>query len=302
MRASVVIATANRATLLPGLLACLEAQSVLDFEVVIVDDGSRDETWDVLRRFETPLPLLVLHLAATDGPSIPRNTGASRARTDVLLFTDDDCLPSADWVEGVLAAHGAGPAVVRGVVRPSDEPHGPWDRSIEVGEGSPWFETSNLSLPRSVFLQVGGFPVLDLVGTGLSGRGFGEDTVLGRRAAAVAPVRWAVNGEVRHCWLPGTFATHLDGQRRMVAFPGLIGEVPELRDQLLHGIFLTRRGLRFWLALMGVALAGGSRRAGPLLMGVPWVSSAWLGQLLVADGVGAAALVRGSVREGVLVL
>jgi glycosyltransferase involved in cell wall biosynthesis len=44
MRASVVIATANRATLLPGLLACLEAQSVLDFEVVIVDDGSRDET------------------------------------------------------------------------------------------------------------------------------------------------------------------------------------------------------------------------------------------------------------------
>jgi glycosyltransferase involved in cell wall biosynthesis len=317
-RASVVIATCDREPFLAELVSALEAQTADDFEVVIVDDGSSDETWRRLAALAgtTTLPLLALRIASTGGPSVPRNTGVAHARADVLLFTDDDCLPEPEWTASVLDAIEAGASLVRGPVRPVEGPHGAWDRSIDVAGPTPWFETSNICYRRALFDEAGGFPVLDVLGRLPRARGFGEDVVLGHRAAARTTPVWAAGATVRHRWLPGTFRDHLAGRRRLVGFPALRRELPALRESLACGVFLNDRSAAFDLAVVGTAAALIVRRPMPLLAALPWVRRAWpdarrrghgraplrLAQLAVADAVGAAALAQGSVRSRVPVL
>ena len=315
--ATVVVATHNRAHFLPGLVAALEAQSARDrIEVVVVDDGSTDDTWQSLTTIAaaTPLRLQALRVTATGGPSVPRNTGVEAAGADLVLITDDDCLPEPAWAEAMLTAAAAG-GLLRGPVRPVDDRHGPWDRSIDVAGPTPWFETSNLALRRSVFIDAGGFVVEDFLPGRTAGRGFGEDVVFGHGVADRIGQRWAPDAVVRHRWLPGDFRGHLAGQWRVVGFPLLVRRLPRLRDALFGRLFLTRRSAAFDLAV-AAAVVGGVVTPWALIGLAPWLATAWpdarrrgrvtiplrMAQLAVADGVTLAALVEGSVRARRLVL
>ena len=308
---TVVVATHNRAHFLPGLVAALEAQSAGDrFDVVIVDDGSTDDTWDQLTRMAavTPLRLQTLRVAATGGPSLPRNTGVATATAALVAITDDDCLPQPGWVEALLAAAQVG-ELLRGPVRPADEPHGPWDRSIDVAGPTPWFETSNLAVPRKEFIAAGGFPVDDLLPGRQSPRGFGEDVLLGHTLAERIGQRWVPEAVVQHRWLPGEFRGHLSGQWRVVGFPLLVRRLPSLRRALFGRMFLSARSATFDLAVAAIVL-GGLVTPWALLGLAPWCLVAWpdarrrgrlraplrLAQLAVADAVTFAALLDGSVR------
>src|SRR4051794_2592948 len=86
--ASVVVATYNRVGFLPGLLEAL-AEQTIPVEVVIADDGSTDGTWAWLEAFvaHTALPMLALRIEPTGGPSVPRNTAAAHAHTEILAMT-----------------------------------------------------------------------------------------------------------------------------------------------------------------------------------------------------------------------
>jgi hypothetical protein len=197
-----------------------------------------------------------------------------------------------------------------------DEPHGPWDRSIDVDGPTPWFETSNLAFPREPFLAAGGFPVLDLLPRRRAPRGFGEDVVLGRRLARALPTRWVSDAVVWHRWIPGTFTDCLAGQWRVVGFPLLVRELPELRDALWVKTFLTPRTAAFWSLLAGAGVATATGRRSALLAGLPWLAQAWpdarrrarlraplrLAQVAMADAVTVLALVEGSARARRVVL
>ncbi len=100
LRASVVIPAYNAAAVLPGALTALGAQTLPagSFEVIVVDDGSRDETAAVAGR----LGARVLR-QENRGPGAARNAGARAARGEILLFTDADCEPAPDWLERMLA-------------------------------------------------------------------------------------------------------------------------------------------------------------------------------------------------------
>ncbi len=178
---SVVVATRNRAGFLPGLLAALATQTA-DVEVVVADDGSTDDTWARLEQLTatSPVPVCALRLEPTGGPSVPRNTAATRARAPALALTDDDCLPDPGWA-AALAAVLRDVAVVQGRTVAVDAAHGPWDRTVAVVEPSGLYETCNLGVRRETFADLGGFRALDVLPT--AARGFGEDVVLGVRAA-----------------------------------------------------------------------------------------------------------------------
>src|ERR1044071_715306 len=104
---SLIIPTRNKCLFLARTLASLSRQSEMRFEVVVVDDGSDDDTRDVARRFASDLDLRYIR-RAHKGRAAARNAAVHAARGDLLIFCDDDRLAARDFVRDHAAAHGAG--------------------------------------------------------------------------------------------------------------------------------------------------------------------------------------------------
>ena len=99
---SVIICTYNRAPLLKRALKSLTCQTLRpdQFEVIVVNDGSSDHTAEVCKSISEEMPNLIYR--STDkntGLGNAANFGVQSAKGDYLLFTDDDCIASKDWVE-----------------------------------------------------------------------------------------------------------------------------------------------------------------------------------------------------------
>jgi len=103
--ASVIVCTYNRAESLPRTLHSLKSQQVrdgIDWEVLVVDNNSTDGTRHVVENFMPTFPRLRYGFEAAQGLSHARNRGLTRARGRIILFTDDDVAPEADWLQRIL--------------------------------------------------------------------------------------------------------------------------------------------------------------------------------------------------------
>lgn len=98
MNVSVVIPTYNRSSWLTGTLRSVLWQSDVGLEVIVVDDGSTDDTADVVARIRDPRVRLIHH-DAPRGVSASRNHGAAEAKGEWVAFIDDDDL----WAPEKLA-------------------------------------------------------------------------------------------------------------------------------------------------------------------------------------------------------
>lgn len=103
--ASVLIATRDRAGSLARTLACLARQQARDFawELVVVDNGSRDETNALLDRSRSTLPLVVLSEPQA-GKNRALNLALGSARGSLLVFTDDDITMGPGWLTALVEA------------------------------------------------------------------------------------------------------------------------------------------------------------------------------------------------------
>lgn len=86
---SIVIPTYNRASVIAHTIENVFAQSYRNTELIIVDDGSSDDTQAVLRRFGDRIRLIS---QVNSGPAVARNRGADVARGDIIAFQDSDDL------------------------------------------------------------------------------------------------------------------------------------------------------------------------------------------------------------------
>ena len=104
---SVIVPVYNGASVIERCLNALAAQTVAPkrYEVIVVDDGSTDDTAAVIDRWCRAHPRLQLTLLsqANAGPAAARNRGAAAARAPLLLFTDADCAPTPTWIEAMTA-------------------------------------------------------------------------------------------------------------------------------------------------------------------------------------------------------
>ncbi|MFZ9229053.1 MAG: glycosyltransferase family 2 protein [Prochlorococcaceae cyanobacterium] len=102
---SVVIPTYNRLPILQKCLRALERQQLADpvegYEVVLVDDGSSDDTVAWVQQNATELPHVRLICQEHGGPAQGRNRGVDAARGDVIVFIDSDLVVT----DGFLMAH-----------------------------------------------------------------------------------------------------------------------------------------------------------------------------------------------------
>lgn len=101
---SVIIPTYRRPE---QLRTCLGALARLDyprdcFEVIVVNDGDEAPLEDLIAPFCNQLNVTLLTQTHT-GPAAARNTGATRAKGEFLVFTDDDCAPPSNWLHTLAA-------------------------------------------------------------------------------------------------------------------------------------------------------------------------------------------------------
>ena len=105
MDASIIVCTYNRAESLRDTLRALHAlksPAKRNWEVVVVDNNSRDETRQAVEEFGRGFARLRYLFEPRQGLSYARNHGLAAARGRILLFTDDDVAPEPDWVQRVL--------------------------------------------------------------------------------------------------------------------------------------------------------------------------------------------------------
>ncbi|WP_260261807.1 glycosyltransferase family 2 protein [Vibrio intestinalis] len=99
---SVVVITLNEEKRIGRLMEDLSKQTHRDFEVILVDSNSEDKTCEVAQAYESSLPELTVHKMEVRGVSLGRNTGASLAKYERILFLDADVrLDSTFLAQGI---------------------------------------------------------------------------------------------------------------------------------------------------------------------------------------------------------
>lgn len=104
MKVSVIIPCYNAGAYLGDCLDSVLAQDELDFEVIVIDDGSIDNTWDVAKEYaKRDARIRVLH-QENRGVSAARNLGLSAAKGEWITFVDGDDLVAPDMLSVMLSA------------------------------------------------------------------------------------------------------------------------------------------------------------------------------------------------------
>jgi GT2 family glycosyltransferase len=157
---SVIVPVRDGAGSLPALLASLSAQTLARerFEVVVVDNASRDATAGVAREAGA-----VVVSEPVPNRSRARNRGAAAARAGLLAFTDVDCVADPGWLAALVGCAGEA-ALLAGPVRvtTADPPNAVerfealWRFSQRAWVEQGWAATANLCVRREAFDAVGG--------------------------------------------------------------------------------------------------------------------------------------------------
>jgi glycosyltransferase involved in cell wall biosynthesis len=161
---SVVVPVLNEARRIEGCLDALAAQrDAPAFEVIVVDNGSHDATRELARDHAIGARLAI---EGARGPYAARNAGMSLARSEIIAFTDGDCLPRPGWLAAGVKAldDGADLAGGRIVQMPSERPTvwERYDRATYLRQDrfidyDGFAATANLFVRTNVVRDVGGF-------------------------------------------------------------------------------------------------------------------------------------------------
>ena len=152
---TVVIPSYNRKDHLLRALDALSQQTFPDFEVVVVDQS--DPPLVIPESYQAKLVVRCV-FSEQRGPSMARNRGIREARGHVVAFTDDDCIPEADWLEKAARHFDERPlAGLEGRIR-SDKLGDPnWRTVSNIDFEGIGFMTANMFYRRDLLQRVGGF-------------------------------------------------------------------------------------------------------------------------------------------------
>lgn len=172
-RVSVVIPTYNRWEKLGRVLDGYRGQSLPlgEFEVIVCDDGSTDETGERVRAYAGDAPYALRYLRQENsGPARARNLGLRNAGAPLVVLTDDDCVPHADLLARHLASTRRGVATIGFIEWHPDVDVTPFMAFLSPGyrfnfgqitdpEEATFrcFYTANVSVWRDDALALGGF-------------------------------------------------------------------------------------------------------------------------------------------------
>lgn len=158
MQISIIIPAYNRAKLIPRAIESVLNQTWDDWELIIVDDGSTDDTKAVINQYLTDKRVSYYH-QKNEGVCAARNHGAQKAKGEYLIFLDSDDEFMPDYLEQIHNLFHKEPDAIFAGVRffedevlykevKSDEPYGKYD---EVG----LFLAGSFTIKTSLFFEAG---------------------------------------------------------------------------------------------------------------------------------------------------
>jgi len=118
---TVAICTYNRSFILERTLKSLTRQTVSpsQFELIVVDNGSQDDTIKICNMMKDELPdLRYISTQTNTGTSMARNAAFKASKGDYILFMDDDSIASETWIERLSSALDREAIVSGGIVSP----------------------------------------------------------------------------------------------------------------------------------------------------------------------------------------
>jgi glycosyltransferase involved in cell wall biosynthesis len=206
---SIIICSFNRAANLQQTLNALGKVIIpagWKAELIVVDNASTDNTADVARNTMLANMDLVYLPEPRKGKANALNSGLARARGEMILFTDDDVVPSTDWVEQILACFVQTQCdALVGNVKLAPHLERPWAGSLmrlflaamDFKSNEPLeLVGANCAFRRSVLERV---PIFDPE-LGPGALGLGEDTLFGwQLMEAGFKIKYADNAIVVHC-------------------------------------------------------------------------------------------------------
>jgi len=251
----------------------LERQAVAQpFEVVLVDDGSPDDTWATIEELSrsSSIPVRGLRMTTQSGPAAARNAGWRAARGSVVLFTDDDCVPQPGWLATLITALDEVDIAQGCTVPDPAQLHllGPFARTMEVRSETGYYQTCNVGYRRAVLEGVHGFDD-DL-------RQAGEDIELATRAiTAGARTTFCEDAVVHHDVRPSSLRAQLRATPRWGGIVLAVRKRPEIRERLIGGVLWKRTHLPAMVAGTGllalIAARSAPTRAAGVLAVLPYV-------------------------------
>lgn len=134
MGVDVVIPTFRREDRLARCLSALEKQTVQPASIEVVDDSDTDR-----------------------GPAYSRNIGVGRGVSEIVAFTDDDCVPSETWIEDILREMSDGSSGIEGGVTTLGQNGELLDMNPNSKDKWNRYKTANMAFRREVLEEVGGF-------------------------------------------------------------------------------------------------------------------------------------------------
>ena len=167
---SIIIPTLNRSA---QLATCLQSLACLNyppnrFEVIVVDDGGQTRPESLVDSFCNQIDIVLIP-QPHGGPAMARNTGAQKAKGEFLAFTDDDCIPTANWLQALSARFSGTRNVMIGGKTINTLPINLYSTATQLlidylyqyynlyPDDAHFLTTNNLAMPADLFRSVCGF-------------------------------------------------------------------------------------------------------------------------------------------------
>lgn len=257
MEISVIIPTHNRANLLRKNLTSLIHQNFPsnEYEILICDDGSTDQTKAMVEKItvKASLPPIRYLFQTNQGPAAARNLGIKKAKSKIIAFTDDDCLPDRDWLLEIKKSFRGNSKIVGvgGVTYTDRRNTTPLTCQVE-NTFEDCFPTCNVSYTKKILEKVGGFdkkfPATN------------EDADISWRIGQKGGIKHNPKMRVLHPPRVATFAKEMKGVRYL--------ESEFMLYEKMSHLYRQKRGNPFRQLLYWYGLRFGDKR---IVRAIPWI-------------------------------
>lgn len=259
MEVTIIVTVLNEAQTVMQLLNACMAQTYLPRQIILVDGGSTDQTWNLLQHTQKKFPSIINAVQKKGNRSVGRNEAIRLSHTAWIAITDAGCIPQPDWLEQLVIAaekKNGEELVVSGYY--FAKPQTPFEEAVipyvlvmpdRVNPDHFLPATRSMLLSKSIWEEVGGFDEL------LSDN---EDYAFAKEIEkARFPIVFAQHAQVE--WFPRTslsaFAWMIFRFARGDIAAGILRpKVVALFGRYLLGLVLTVFLLKFFSAFMTVGI------------------------------------------------